>query len=154
LLFALVGLQTAWCQPFNLTGHESLSGPGDAQLILQAESDDWENQTLRVEFSGPTEGVLVYERVEDRADLGFFYLQAGNYTFDIYVLEKIGPTVELSGSVAAHETLKFSIPSPPPEDSDNPLIDPVNLGFMLVALFIFGLLVIIARGKPVGGSGT
>ena len=140
-------------QLFSLTGYENLTGPGDAHLFLNAIlQEEWVNQTLRIEISGPTVGVLLYPRVKEQTDLGHFQLEAGNYTMEVYVIEKLGATVEQSGFSFAHETIEFAVPKgPEPPKPDEPILDPVNIGFMITALFIFGLVVAIWRStkRPV-----
>ncbi len=148
MLLACLGIQACLCQTFSITGYENLTAPGDAHLFLTASSvpEGWMNQTLRIEMSGAMAGTLIYSEVLTRTDLGHFDMKAGNYTFDIYVLERFGATVGQSGSVAAHEEVTFSIPEGPgPKEPDESLIDPVNLGFMIIALFIFGLVLVIWR---------
>jgi hypothetical protein len=141
---------------FSITGYEELDRPGEARLLLHSDIDpDWANQTLRVEISGAQVATLIYDTIEEQTDLGFFPLAAGNYTFDIYVLENLGATVEQSGSSAAHETIRFEIPrGPEPPPADEPLIDPVDLGFMIVALFLFGLVLAIWRTREARPGGV
>jgi hypothetical protein len=149
----LLLIQTCLCQTFTITGYDNLTGPGNAHLILWASSiEGLENQTLRVEISGAMAGVLIYNEVLSETDLGYFELEEGNYTFDIYVLETAGATLEESGIAYAQGRVSFTIPSPPdPPEPDEPLIDPENLGFMIAALFISGLVVAIWR---TGGGGA
>ncbi len=100
------------------------------------------------------DGVLQYQEVESTTDLGCFNLSAGNYTLTIYVLPDLVPSVGASGSVTHQETIEFSIPEPPePPEPEKPLIDPENLGFMITALFVFGLLLAIWRttNRPPAG---
>ncbi len=150
----MVVTQPSWCQFFNLSGYENLTEPGDAQLTLRiAPQEEWTNMSLRIEISGAMAGVLLYPRVEPRVDLGYFFLEGGNYTFDFYVVERLGAGLEDSGDIAAHEQISFTIPGrPEPPRSKKPIIDPVNLGFMLTGLFVFGLILIITRTttKPAG----
>jgi hypothetical protein len=145
-------IQTCLSQTFTISGYENLTGPGDAHLTLKTTSiEGLENETLRVEISGAMAGVLIYDEVSSETDLGYFQLYEGNYTFDIYVLEIAGATLAESGTALAQGQVRFSIPSPPdPPDPDEPLVDPVNLGFMITALFIFGLILAIWRS---GSSG-
>jgi len=152
LVLGLLMIQTCFSQTFTITGYEDLTGPGNAHLILKATSiEGLENQTLRVEISGAMAGVLIYNEVVSETDLGYFQLDEGNYTFDIYVLETIGATLAESGTAFAQGQVRFRIPSPPDiPDPEKPLVDPVNLGFMITALFIFGLVLAIWR---TGSSG-
>jgi hypothetical protein len=153
LLGSLI-LETCLCQTFQITGYEELTGPGSAHLMLLSSAiEDLENETLRVEISGPMAGVLIYDEVAGETDLGYFQLEEGNYTFDIYVLETAGATLEESGTALAQGQVTFEIPSPPElPEPDAPLVDPVNLGFMITALFIFGLVLAIWRTGSKGGT--
>lgn len=153
LLFTFLGTQVSLCQTFTLSGYENLTSPGCAHLILTITpvEESWSNLSLRVQISGAMAGTLVFPSVKSETDLGYFSLDAGNYTFDFYVLDKFGATVEQSGSVTAHDRVEFTIPEPPkPPEKKKPIIDPVNLGFMITALFIFGLVLAIYRttGRP------
>jgi len=149
----VIGIQASCCQSFNLSGHENLTQPGDAHLILSiAPQETWAKMSLRIEISGAMAGVLLFPRIEPKLDLAYFYLEGGNYTFDIYVVERLGSRLEDSGDLEAHEQIGFTIPSgPEPPRERKPIIDPVNLGFMLTGLFTFGLLLLIFRttGRPV-----
>ncbi len=153
LAILALAAQTCLGQLFSLTGYENLTGPGEAHLFLTTTpQEDWVNQTLRIEIAGPTVGLLLYPEVEAETDLGYFQLKAGDYTMDVYVLEKLGATVAQSGSSSAHEKIEFTVPKgPDPPKPDEPLLDPVNIGFMITALFIFGLVVAIWRStkRPV-----
>lgn len=148
-----VGIQASWGQSFNLSGYGNLTEPGDAHLTLSiAPQERWADMSLRVEISGAMAGVLLLPRVEPKVDLGYFYLEGGNYTFDVYVVERLGTGLEDSGDIDAHEQVGFTIPgAPEPPRSKKPILDPVNLGFMLTGLFIFGLILVITRttGRPV-----
>jgi hypothetical protein len=147
LVLVLLMIQTCLSQSFTITGYEDLTGPGNAHLVLKATAiEGLENQTLRVEISGAMAGVLIYSEIVPETDLGYFQLDEGNYTFDIYILETAGATLAKSGTAFAQGQVRFSIPSPPDSpDPDKPLVDPVNLGFMITALFIFGLVLAIWR---------
>jgi len=129
--------------------------PGFAHLLLDSDlQDEWENQTLRVEISGATYGVLQSQTIERTTDLGYFNLSAGNYTLSIYVLPELVPSVGASGSVTYQESIEFSVPeAPEPPEPDKPLIDPENLGFMITGLFVFGLILTIWRttNRPATG---
>jgi hypothetical protein len=152
LVLGLLMIQTCLSQTFTITGYENLTEPGDAHLILKSTSiEGMENETLRVEISGAMAGVLIYDEVTSETDLGYFQLDEGNYTFDIYILETAGATLAESGNALAQGQVRFSIPSPPDiPDPDEPLLDPVNLGFMITALFIFGLVLAIWRSGSHG----
>lgn len=140
---------------FAVIGLENLTEPGFAHLLLDSDlQDEWENQTLRVEISGATYGVLQYQTIERTTDLGYFNLSAGNYTLSIYVLPELVPSVGASGSVTYQESIEFSVPeAPEPPEPDKPLIDPENLGFMITGLFVFGLILTIWRttNRPATG---
>jgi hypothetical protein len=136
------------CQEFILSGYENLTGPGPAHLMLNISGYDQQssNHTLRVEISGPIAGSLSFKDIQTETDLGYFQLNSGNYTFDFYVLKDHRETVELSGEVVAEGRTEFSIPEPPePPPEDEPILDPTNLGFMVVGLLTFGLVLVILR---------
>jgi len=153
MLTLAIGIQAVWCQSFNLSGYENLTEPGDAHLTLSiAPQESWVNMSLRIEISGSVDGCLLFPRIEPKLDLGYFHLEGGNYTFDVYVVERLGSSLENSGELKAHERIGFTIPaSPEPPREKKPIVDPVNLGFMLTGLFIFGLFLLIFRttGRPV-----
>jgi len=163
IMLGLTGALSVQAQSFTLLGYENMTGPGDAHLLLRIDSipENWSNSSLRLEIAGPTTGTLILPGVRPENDLGYFSLAAGNYTVDIYVLERPGPTLQESGGVLSHGEVTFSVPhAPQPPEKKKTLIDPVDLGFMVTALVVFGLVLAIVqtnrppRGQQPGGEGA
>ncbi len=145
----LTGLAFAnggFCLDFDLTGHQNLTGPGAANLMLTISpyNESLINRSLRIEISGAMAGTLVLPEVERKTDLGYFQLAAGNYSFNYYVVERMEESLEHSGDLIAHGSSEFTIHAQPePANEEEKLLDPVNLGFMAVALFVLALILII-----------